>query len=58
MMALAKMWKRSVPTARIPLTPALIRAGAMMKPPPAPMQPVIRPATTPTTMDARKIVVV
>jgi hypothetical protein len=37
MIALAKMWNRSVPTARMPLMPALIRAGAMMKPPPAPM---------------------
>ena len=55
MIALAKMWNRSVPTARIPLTPALIRAGAMMKPPPAPMQPVIRPAQMPTRMEAPKI---
>ena len=43
MIALAKIWKRSVPTARMPLIPADMRAGAMMNPPPAPMQPVIRP---------------
>ena len=58
MMALAKMWNRSVPTARMPLTPAAIRAGVMMKPPPAPMQPVMRPAARPTAMEARKMVVV
>ncbi len=57
MMALAKMWKRSVPTARMPLMPALISAGAMMKPPPAPMQPVISPAITPIPIEARKMVV-
>ena len=28
MIALAKMWNRSVPTARIPLTPTLISAGS------------------------------
>ena len=55
MIALAKIWKRSVPTARIPLTPALIRAGAMMKPPPAPIQPVMRPAQTPTKIEAKKM---
>ncbi len=58
MMALAKIWNRSVPTARMPLTPAAMRAGVMMKPPPAPMQPVMRPAARPTAMEARKIVVV
>ncbi len=58
MMALAKMWKRSVPTARMPFTPAAMSAGVMMKPPPAPMQPVIRPAARPTAMDTRKMVLV
>ena len=57
MMALAKMWNRSVPTARMPLTPAAMSAGVMMKPPPAPMQPVIRPAARPTAMETRKILV-
>ena len=57
MMALAKMWKRSVPTARMPLMPALISAGAMMNPPPAPMQPVIRPAMMPMPIEARKMAV-
>ena len=39
----------------MPFTPALIRAGAMMKPPPAPMQPLISPAQSPTTMEAPKM---
>ena len=55
MIALAKMWKRSVPTARMPLMPADMRAGAMMKPPPAPMQPVMRPAQRPMRIDAMKM---
>ena len=55
MIALAKMWNRSVPTARMPLMPALISAGVMMKPPPAPMQPVMSPAMTPIPIDATKI---
>ncbi len=38
--------------------PALIRAGAMMNPPPAPIQPVIRPAIRPMAMEARKMPVV
>ncbi len=58
MMALAKMWKRSVPTARMPLTPAAMSAGVMMKPPPAPIQPVMRPAARPTAMETKKIFVV
>ena len=58
MIALAKMWNTSVPTARMPLTPAAISAGVMMKPPPAPMQPVISPAARPTRIDTTKIVVV
>ena len=58
MIALAKMWKTSVPTARIPLTPAAMSAGVMMNPPPAPMQPVISPAARPTAIDTRKIVFV
>ena len=37
--------------------PALISAGAMMNPPPAPMQPVISPAINPMPIEARKIVV-
>ena len=57
MIALAKMWNRSVPTARMPLTPAAISAGVMMKPPPAPMQPVIRPAARPTNTETTKIFV-
>ena len=57
MIALAKMWNRSVPTARMPLIPALISAGAMMNPPPAPMQPVISPAHRPIRIDATKILV-
>ena len=56
--ALAKIWKRSVPTARIPLTPTAISAGVIIKPPPAPIHPVMRPAARPTAMEARKIVVV
>ena len=58
MMALAKMWNRSVPTAKIPFTPAAISAGVMMKPPPAPIHPVIRPAARPTAMEAKKMVLV
>ena len=58
MMALAKMWKRSVPTARMPFTPTAISAGVIMKPPPAPIQPVMSPAARPTAMEARKMVVV
>jgi hypothetical protein len=42
----------------MPLTPAAISAGVMMKPPPAPMQPVISPAARPTRIDTTKIVVV
>ena len=56
--AFAKIWNRSVPTARIPFTPALIRAGAIIKPPPAPMHPVISPAATPTPIEARNMVFV
>jgi hypothetical protein len=41
----------------MPLTPADINAGAMMKPPPAPMQPVIRPAHSPIRIEATKIFV-
>ena len=55
MIALANMWNRSVPTARMPLIPALIRAGAMTNPPPAPMQPVIRPAHSPMKIDTTKM---
>ena len=55
MIALAKIWNRSVPTARMPLMPALMSAGAMMKPPPAPMQPVISPAPMPMAMDTMKM---
>jgi hypothetical protein len=55
MIALAKIWNRSVPTARIPRIPALISAGAMTKPPPAPIQPVISPAPKPMKIDATKI---
>jgi len=36
------------------LIPADIRAGAMMKPPPAPMQPVMRPAQSPMRIEATK----
>jgi hypothetical protein len=35
--------------------PALIKAGAIIKPPPAPMQPVMRPAPIPIRIDTIKI---
>ena len=57
MMALAKIWNTSVPTARMPLTPAAMSAGVMMKPPPAPMQPVMSPAARPMAIETMKMLV-
>jgi len=47
--------KKICPTARIPLIPALMRAGAITNPPPAPMHPVMRPAMIPIRIEAIKI---
>lgn len=57
MIAFANIWKTSVPTASMPLTPAAMSAGVMIKPPPAPIQPVISPAARPIAMETRNMFV-
>ena len=40
------------------MIPALMRAGVMINPPPAPMHPVISPAHSPIKMETMKIDIV
>jgi hypothetical protein len=41
----------------IPFTPAAIKAGVIINPPPAPIHPVIRPAPRPMAIETKNIMV-